>query len=977
MALVPLGILGLLVVVIVTFVGGANALLFISAVLGIFLSLFLAVSGTRHLTRQMLYKFRAKSKLGGESLVWHKIVPDSTKNVDSRKTLFTQADATPVAAIIRAIYSRIWPRVDRGLVSFVIHREQDKQIEMFVGMSRSHYNEAFVVTLAASIDAKAIFVESLPEISTKSISMAERGDPLLANVSERVDSLGKTLTAFAHSFAETGEGTNGTVILTMEAVSGSESRRLGTRLSDRAGEILGDMAKYGQFGGQISQILTGTSRASLAAFASEHGASESILSRVGASVSTLGMQLNPILFDNLRMRVMNKIILGIASGLALLNAVLVFTTSAELSKTLGMVSLVVSIIVISTLTVVSDAMFKAPIIHGAKLGIVHLPPYMMASLRFFLSKMLFGNHVHASAESSPNTKSAWPSCMQVFYMHPLSVLEFLSFPTSREAVGASIERRGYNSRGVPDSMTHARLPMWIGRSGTDQYIYYDALENLHKPTYCAGVMGSGKTNFLNVVYLDAARVSITNAGGMQVTPIWAETKGEGAMHVWNQIKHLPDALLIEMFKKETEFRLALEGPRVQDGISPQKVISNTRSLVSSLMAAWGDQIRAESKNVLNFVFGISMLISQEELEYLQIDKLFTNPKRHNIMQMAFYLVLGDLYRADIATRLLSLAATIESRKNATNREIILADLIQRYGKYIDPATKRDFASLLQPPRNKIADLMAMTALWEADDHRQDIYVTQLPTAFVPIVINLGPTESDSDSNLSDINLSDARRMLIVFNWLLWNTIKVQCNDWVNQNKRVCLFFDEVADVVNRGKSDDIPDALEEGLKEGRSKGTSYHIGSQFPGQLSHNVRNYVMSINNKFWFQLTNPDDIDLAVKDLARGDMNNLPFSHENIGNHPRGVAAGRFQLSNDQITPPFTLIVPEANRWGQIILRDDLPDVTTAVHEYILKESGKSTEHLYAGQGVSTAPSRTEQERSFRDDMRDLFGDDEFGSF
>lgn len=929
------------------------------------ISVVLALIGigyaVRQLWRAMVFRVRAGWLLGSAKLEWYRVVPDNTKqSQNAKKRHFTISDTTAIQGLNESVFSRNWPWLDRGMISYVWLRDEEGEISLYVGITKRHRAETVINSFARSLDAKAEKVDLPPNIPTESLAIAERGNPAVADVATSVDVLGQVSETFSEKFSNN-SGERGAIILTMEPSTRPENDRLRARITDRLSEVGGDSSIIGSVSSQISHMTNKMMRVSMLATSTVEDQAPHLLTGATSSVTGLGFHVNTVNLDVLRTRRMVKVFLLASFAIGAVSGIFGLLTQAP-SALFGYVAAILPIVALGLASTLSEQILHGPIRANAKEGIALLPGFSWMSPRWMGGRTFFGD-VPFAAKSKGSGKTAWPSVQQVFYMHPLAILEFVSFPERVSALGANISRRDYQSRGIPDSFLDVRYPIWAGKSGTDQQVFLDAFRNLHFPSYSAGSMGSGKTNYLNVLFLGAVRTCLDKPDGMRVTPIWGETKGEAADEIWDQIRHVPGSIRIDAFKKETKFRLALEGPRIGDGASPREVVANARILVNALMAAWGDQIKAESKATLISVFSIALLLSSDELEFLQIDNLLSDLDRPNIVKIAFWLVRGDLYRADIGAGLLQLAQSIESNPNADERERLLADRIQNYGRYIDPDTAKQYDALLSPPRNKLSDLLGMEPMWEVvkNDRRRDVYIDTLPPAFRPIVLNLGPQEDQEDDSEHGFNLAEARRMLVAVNSMLWNTIKSQCTGWLRENKRVVIFFDEVADVVNRGKSDDVPDALAEGLKEGRSKGTSFQIGCQFPGQLDPEVQQYVLSINNKTWFQLANSDDIDLAVRDLARGDRDNAPFSHENIGGNPTGVAAARIQIADNKISPPFTLRTPYAPKWAEFLLSDghNLPDIVDAVNDYLMWESRQEQEKMTQAlqsvdNALTTSPSR-----------------------
>lgn len=894
----------------------------IPLIIAVPLLVWMLYDGFHYVLRLIWFRFRTRLFIGGHSMVWSRITPDNTKIKQSQRTVLQASQSGSALSVNRLVepvgFWKFWPFSTRGSVTYMWQRTEEGEINLFVGVTERHYNATTIQSLAASLDGVAVRVEA-PEIPTESIAIADRGDSVMNAVGRtELSSMGDVSKAFAQSFAQSGDRRSAVFMMTMEMTPGLEKRYLRGRVVDKANE---DMGMAGNFGG-ISNLVTNLSsnamRVSLAVSSSGERTAGPILNNVTSSMSTLPFVANSKSFDEVSTSTTTRI-LGISlTAIGLISGIIsAVTGNIWWPSAIALVLGVAGIVLLSSL---SERVMKAPLRAFAKMGIMVLPPYLPWSSRFWLEG--FRSNSLAPSSGGPKRIIGWPSPKQVFYLHPFGVMEFASFPDQVDSLGVNVTRKNYQSRGVSDSaLRSVEIPMFLGQTGTDQPFFIDA-STVNFSSYSAGVMGSGKTNFLEVLYSNMVRLSCD--GTMNLTPIWMETKGPGAQEVWDIIGHIPGCLRVDVFSRESDFRLALEGPRVTDtGISPRAIRTNVRNLVNGFIAAWGSGIAGESKQSLISALTIAMLLSPDEIKSLQIDDVLANPERPNIPHLAWLIMRGDIYKADISERLIGIGVEHDNNDEPTDRERLLSNEITAFARYISARTWEKHAHLLNPPRNKLKDLMGVDAMWDADS-RKEIYVEHIPAAFRPIVMNFGPPGDLSDIDAQEIdtasgdgfNISESKRMLIVAFWLIWNYAKSACTDWGDTNKRLVFFSDEVSDLVNRHVDETSSDALDEILKQGRGMGISVQSGSQFPDQLSHTVRQNVLTAHSKYWFRLSGADSIRIAVEDLALGDRQATPYSNENIGNNPRGVAAARVMLRQDVYSGAFTLRVPKVSDWAAKVL-------------------------------------------------------------
>lgn len=928
------------------------------------LFVWMLYDGFQYFFRLVWYRFRTRVFIGGHKLIWSKITPDSTKiQKYGRNALLSTNSGAALSAnrlVAPAGFWKFWPWSTRGSITYMWHRTAEGEIGLYVGITERHYNATTVSALAASLDGDAQRIEHAPEIPTDSIAIADRREPSMNAVGKtELPSVGEVAKAFSQSFARSGDRRSASVIMTLEMSPSLERRHLRGKIVDKSNEDMGIAGNFGGISNLVSVLTSNAMRVSMTATSSEERTASNILNNVSSSMSTMPFSVDSKSFDEVSTSTTTRILGFIIGAIGVISG-LTGWLSGQFADSwvwvFPLIAFALGALTIVLLSNLSEGVMKAPIRSFVNMGIMVIPPYIPWSLRYWIDGIK--SNVLAPSKGGQATKAlhGWPSPNQVLYLHPFGIMEFASFPEQVDSLGVNVTRKSYQSRGVSDGILKSVSdPMFLGVTGTDQPFFVDA-STVNFSSYSGGAMGSGKTNLLQVLYTNMVRLSSDRV--LDLTPVWMETKGPGADEVWNLIGHLPGCLRVDVFDRNADFRLALEGPRITDqNMTPGKVQSNVRNLVNGFISAWGSgAIAGESKQSLISALTIAMLLTREEIQSLQLDGVLMNPDRPNIPHLAWLIMRGNVYQADIGERLIGIGTEHDNDADASARARVLASEIASFARYISARTWKEHDRLLNPPRNKLKDLMGVDAMWDAHAERKEVYVEQIPAAFRPIIMNFGPPGLAGDKEGQEIdpnivtlsgdgfNIAEARRMLIVALWLTWNYAKNACVGWEEQNKRLAFFADELSDLVNPNADDSSLDATDEIMKQGRGLGVSLQSGSQYPDQLSHRVRQNALTAHSKLWFKMEGADNINIAVNDLALGDRNSVPYSHENIGNNPIGVAAVRMLVARGVNSGAFTLRVPLATEWAKIVLdrnaiRNRL-SIFECAQEFIVQQRTESME-------------------------------------
>lgn len=794
-------------------------------------------------------------------------------------------------------------------------------MRLYVGVNEASRHEGVSALQAytRSIGARLRELDEVPQFPYEHVTVARRERIAPGQVSDSVDEIGVVSESIAATAESHSRSHTSAVYITLDGAGSAERAMLADamrtsvlRESSNASVFASGMVNSIQYASDSAVRMT----VSAATSAQDPAVPRALLTAALASVSTLGytVKTTPVRRD-----VMRAAARWAAWPLA--TAALVSALSASV------VPLAVAMLLMGGAVAAfvwwPDAC-EASAADAAASGQSLVPEFLPRplSLRRAIERGRLRWSMRGSDESDEKVYEPFPSGREVLTAHPTSLFEMLTFPA---AAGLTAGDRT-QSRGLPPDMVDVDEGIFLGLSGTGQPTYLD-IEDLHYTMYTAGAPNSGKSNLLLVLYAGVVKACMDKTAGLSISPIWGETKGEGAYQAWRIARRAGRAVFVDVHNPRSGWRMALEGPRLSDGVSAQVVASNCTRLVSSLQAAYGDGIRSQAREIFDHVLRCAMLMTAEEIEFIGLgDKV--NAVKPNIMEVAFYLLHGDS-RFNPTQRMISLGDSLKDAQGL--REKLLSESIGSMSRFWEPSTQRTYLERMSTVLNKISDLRSATLMWTPDEHRRDIYPGQLVESFVPSVVNMGSYwNADIGGYDHQVDRAVSQRLIRSFNYLLWDYIKGRCNGWQEARKRVPMFFDEVADVAVNAEGEDVPNTLEEGTKEGRSRGAAYFLGSQYPSQMPAMVRHQVLASRGKFWFGLQNSSDLDLAVQDLQPGDINaDGAITPANIKALSNGVCFATIPRNNS-VTPPLLLKVPYAPTWTDMLFDDAYADTADAAAAY-----------------------------------------------
>jgi hypothetical protein len=880
-----------------------------------------ATSG-RYVIRERARKRRAA--LIGE-FIWNEIEYEGNfRKFEGPNDQIHTSDLVGLVTLAESVRSS-FPHRDRGIISYVWSRHEDTSIHLYLGISSEHYGDGSQVRIAAqSVGARANRMDSQPFIPVEDISVAYRAKSSPLQATSPVKEGGSVAKALSTVLERLPKEVAASFVVTTEFMTDGEKRQLAGFITADNIASGGDSMQYGM-GVQTQTMSNQPIRATIVASTSmpaqgKRSMSTTLLSSAVNSIATSGWQHSVKPFSAASVGKTGGVLSSVAAIISLL-----FTVVQGIPWFLGVPLILLSVGIGWFSLFKANTMSIEAVRERLTMGEFNVPPYVfwLWNPRWFFESrtlgMRYGGNSVESHEASPSTK-------RVNYLSPIALFEILSFPSAFSRGGGDIHAGASLSRGIPNSMIDTKFPIYYGQSGSGQWVSLD-ITDLHYSMYTAGAPNSGKTNFLQVIFAGTVKACLERTNNLQITPIWAETKGEGAADAWEIARKHKRAIFIEAHNPRSQYRLSLEGRRLSEGASVDEVRANIDVLVSGMQFAYGDGIRAASREVLYNSLLIAMTMNESDFEFLGMEN-YVNIVKPNIVETA-RILLGGESTIDVGERILQLQNEMVAKGTKDPREQVLGAAIGKLSRFFDPTLRRSSqsGSVLGPALNKIAQMAEANVLWSPDE-RPAVAVSQFPFHFAPIVLNMGPFRLPSGSYDSTVGSSAARKLLLITNYILWNTIKARCSGWQAQGKRIPMFFDEVADVAVDSDNDDVANVISEAGKEGRSRGASYFLGSQSPSQMPFQAKATVLSSRTKFWFNLHESNDLRTAISEISSASEEQNIYSTNDIHSLPNGTAVGVMQRG-DRPTPPFTLRVPLATKWAEFLLRQNTT-VGDAIVEY-----------------------------------------------
>lgn len=875
--------------------GLGEVLQYIATGILILISVSVVLMSCRIIIRHLARGFR-EGMIG--ELSWYRIVPESRDSSDTSSTVNEQIDA------IRAFCGKLTesrPYTNRGVASFIWSKGDDGMVRLYIGLDKSHITAGLssVRTLAEGLNCRAEEMNHPPKVPTKGLILSHRDGLSPSTVSADPENMGKVATTLSEV-----DSISGSIIMTVEMMRESEAKRFEYYMTESAVMRGGVGHRYSSDTTNKATIMSGTAvRTSIGAVSKNGSSSNSanLLKMVLGEVGSKGVKtqsVDPVSYYRNRSILWAIPMIGLAVVLGLAGLSLKLVTLVAIGPLIAAVLAIV----------LPDIMFGRWFRDRLERGEIVVPSYTWFSPRYWLVGMWNAARSDTDGPTIVNP-IANPSHPQVITMYASPLAQFITMPNMTEAINVATERvpmRGFSS----NHERRSNDDIGLGFSGAGQEVNYN-IRDLANGSFVLGAPESGKTNYLQVKFLGAAELSCGNSLGVHITPVWMETKGEGAYKTWSLVRDIPHSTFVDAHNPLSGTRLALEGRRLSEGASVEEVIANCGSLVAGMQYSYGDGIQGSSREALEFSLRIAMLLSEDEIRFLEVDHRL-DPAKPNVIELAYYIIGGD-ESVKLGSKLRALREQIDHDSQDT-RIHYLSEAIGTLSPYLDPKN-RSAQERRMAPLNKLSELRNAREFWTPSDRKKDVYVNNIPGHFAPIVINMGPYwEPEANKFSTRINEILSRKLTLAMNFMLWTYVQANCSGWQAQGKLCPVFSDEVADIAVDSDNADLPNIVATVSKEGRSRGFSYHCATQNLVQIPERVQHEVLTFRTVVTFMLPNDLDANRIIK-----NMGHSYYTSANLQKLPQGIAVVVRMKNLSETIDPFTLSVPEASKWMSYVKKYD----------------------------------------------------------
>lgn len=861
-----------------------------------------------------------------------------------------------------------------GAVSVIWHRGDDNLVRLYIGITKNSSggpNISNIGNFATNMGfrAREITEEEFPQFDASSAAVAEYSSSRVVG-----DSLGMEPTqgVVARTLADN-DNLHGTVIMTFEPMGGFEAANFSGRFNDDAKTASSEAGSNHFFQRAVAKFSHSPVRASIAAV-SHDGSTRNSAEIVSLIVTSLSST-----FFNARSA---KPLRGSSASSVFIGAILSLIPVLPLSiywvfaQDPNDAMVITALILCASPLAVAIAVTKSSALNGTNefydwlnRGEVVIPRFNVVNPAQLLRRWVLRSG--QSDERRQSTLLRWiiprPGDPATLPLNGDSMFEMIS--VSGKNPGKNLALPAIPMVGLPANYENrANNDLFVGFDGDEGVVTYK-VSDIPYGLFTLGMPTSGKSNTLETLFISMTNECVKKHHSNLLTPIWGETKGEGAYDVWDSVKHVDRALFIDFHNPGSPFRLSLEGRRITNPrVSVEDVIVNCEAFVSAMQYAWGEGIKAESRASLIEMIRIPMLATADDLEFFdfpfQVDT--ENP---NIIPISLYLAGG--FRGDsqeyrekhgmrdresvlshqLSSLFEELTAILEehrdSKGNPDNGYIDDKKELQRIVELRTSVSRMltyhegRGSDLLSPPRNKLAELNRASHFWEPG-RRKDIYLHQLPKHDAPIVMNTGPYRLPEGGFSQSIDGPVSQKLLRMTIYILWKHIEANCQGWQRDRKYVPLFFDELSDVASSSFSEETPNVVDDITNTGRSMGCGLFAGTQTYGRLNPMVINDVIGFPSQVYHRTRNPEDSKAVVSSIGTDSV----FTPEHIKNSPNGTGMASLKYGNSN-TPVFTLQSPKAEYWARCLFEEDPVTGGVSIEEAItryeqeFKHKGRSEAH------------------------------------
>lgn len=926
---------------------------------------FIAILGIWYLTYslrvELRYRYRNYRESKAGEMKWVKLSVqqrpvegrnDSSSTLEARETNLIRSLSKSISLDSRDKAGR----VARPVVSFVWIKDDKKNLTLYAGITSSHFDK--LREFASSLNFKASAIKGTPPIQEGTLSVAHRNyRDIPENVAEIPVKLGGVV-----SYLGTDSVGPSSIILTLETARNSERARYSRNMAESKLMRQGDTGSYGAATTKPADIASADlMRTSMGAIVAGGDMQDStdLLKGVTSKITTLASDANG------RDIISSQRIWTIPVALATVTGILGLVWLGGLTTSAGVAlgALFITGLLASIFSVGNDKIYSR-----AYEGELVVPNFWYVSARYYLVGAFNSRRTNGAGGEAVGNRIAPPSIPQVIHFYPAPLAEFVTPPIdSSGALDVSSERVA--KANLPTMMTNfSKYDIPLGLSYYKNQPAVLPLDTIELGMAVFGAPQSGKTNFLSNVWTSLVAASYGRYAGLDITPIWMETKGEGAydaMMLAETIckasrargENVEDPLLLEAHNDMSAFRIAMEGKRIsEEGNTTEDVIADINRFYGALQYAFGDAIQYRSAEFMLNALLVAGLLLPEENEKIfnlnQDEEQIVDPYAPNMIVSSWRILGGDNANLPVGKHLLAMEESINSDYQASLRKwreagqpqrtpeehkegFRIKNLLQSI-RILKPllSGERNAVSDSAAPKNKLSPFLAATSLFSPSVDKSDITPEQILYSRSPVILNFGPysyTDEWGEKRTKRVLSDDISRTLgLMFNYTLWSTVKNIGSGWGRAGKRITFFADEVADLANDSSGTN-NNTFADALKEGRSRGFSYFCAAQNPGQIPESAREPMMGIRTKFFFQMPNADDAQLVIHQLGAEDGE---FKIRHITDLPQGVAAGRI-YTRQIMGNPFSMKTPAMHMWANVVSKKQYP--TAALQVYQVSEARK----------------------------------------
>lgn len=948
-----------------------EAVLIIALIVSLFLTTFPL---TRYFVRFFHHKLRVWF-LGG--MVFNEIIYEGSTGKDiSEQNVKSLVDNTQsIMPLMPGVNFHIFWH--RPMTTFILRNDPDTEtLRIFIGFDKKHYSPDRVRSWAEKMNCTAEevpldeigIVTGAPRVSWRSefypnntASGKDMEDSHIGSVISRIQSLST-------------RDYPGTLILSYEPMRDSETDMTIQHVSMRARKTSGQSGDYSRNTERISTFSgKRTSRGTMMAF-SDYG-DESVSSEIlSVALNNMGTSLTQATCETPQ-----KGIRDYATPWSILMILAPLPPIAWLMG-LNIVHTIIFCAIVAVLVGIGPKFLAAPPLSwAAKTGVSPIPPFFRFSLARWVPKFMMqvfrGKKFQELQRSGGYVEQ--PSCREIIPLYLSPVMQVTSIPQNTSGT-TNLSVSPVPQVSMPDSVNR-RIEQEIR---SDQVVYAGISAKTFEPVYLTykdlnygiavgGSPGSGKTNFLDNLFVGMSRLSQKEDNF--INPIWFETKPDDISSLIKLVEPY-DPLVVRLHDGESEKRLALEGPRFSDGASMATIEKNISALVDMMEAVWGSSLGNRSRAVISSALHVAMLMTiMNGMKILEIAPRVKNPKRPNILQVTNILVGGDpsldiekkleVYHNEVSDTVLNEEKMnkIRSKPNGEKAESALRTLRSSLSALL---SMHKTPGAVDPIKNKISALASSPGMWEtvtpSGEKREEYSLDRF-------INHGGPVILDMTVNNIGAGQSTARIYTMGTHYMLWKHMYDSLSGKAAQGHYYPIFADEVSNFVGVANSETGGGActgvITEVRNQGRSFGVSHNVGFQEYGQLPTTAKSAISGFESAIFFKFGNVIDQEQAIRRLSSNR-----FTEENLKFLPKntGICIADLTIGTEQVRS-FTMKVPYVKDFAEAVETSD--SMITVAEELQDSESSVLRSERHRKVDMATKPetiSRMEDEARYEDQNR-----------